>query len=105
MTVLDRPATTPRRRRRPARRTDGDRTAAAVDLRVLSEDEVADLAEELAGWPVPGVRWTERQFVDWAFGRFDAEWVDGEVVLMSPVDDIHDTLEVWLTTLLQMFIE
>src|SRR2546423_5592371 len=80
-------------------------TTRAADLRKMTEDEVADLAERLAGRPVPGVRWSERQFVDWAFGRFDAEWVDGEVVLMSPVNDAHDTLEVWLTALLQLFIE
>jgi Uma2 family endonuclease len=76
-----------------------------ADLRAMSEDELADLAERLSGRPVPGVRWTERQFADWSFGRFDAEWADGEVILMAPVSDAHDDLDTWLITLLRTFVE
>src|SRR3954447_18428597 len=79
--------------------------ADAIDLRNMNEEEVADLAERLAGRPVPGVRWTERQFVEWAFDRFAAEWVDGRVVLVSPVNDEHDDLDTWLITLVRLFIE
>jgi len=77
----------------------------ATNLGAMSEDELADLAERLAGRPVPGVRWTERQFADWSFGRFDAEWADGEVILMAPVSDAHDDLDTWLITLLRTFVE
>jgi Uma2 family endonuclease len=80
-------------------------SAAVVDLLGMSEEEVAELAERLAGRPVPGVRWTERQFVDWAFGRFNAEWVDGKVVLMPPFSDAHDSLDEWLGRLIGEFVE
>jgi Uma2 family endonuclease len=71
----------------------------------MREDELADLAERLAGRPVPGVRWTERQFAEWSYGRLDAEWADGEVILMAPVSDAHDDLDTWLITLLRTFVE
>ena len=81
------------------------RAPPTIDLQNLTEEEVADLAERLAGRTVPGVRWTERQFVDWAFGRFDAEWADGEVILMPPVSDEHDSLDEWLGRLVGEFVE
>jgi Uma2 family endonuclease len=85
--------------------TDVRSQTASIDLLTMSEAEVAGLAERLGGRPVPGVHWSEEQFVDWAFGRFKAEWVDGNVVLMPPVSDAHDSLDEWLGRLIGEFVE
>jgi Uma2 family endonuclease len=92
----------------PSRRRSHGRPATrlgANGLRVLDEEQVADLAERLGGRPVPGVRMSEREFVEWSFDRFDAEWVDGEVILMAPANEEHETLDEWFGRLLGDFIE
>ncbi len=68
-------------------------------------DDVYDLAERLAGRPVPGVRMDEAEFEAWCDEDVRAEWVDGKVILMSPVNIDHDDLNTWLVTLLRTFIE
>lgn len=93
MTLLTAPQIRPRRQ--PKR----------IDLRALDQEQLANLAEELCGSPVPGVRMSEHEFVDWSLGRVDAEWVEGEVVLMPPVSDEHNNLDTWLTALVRMFVE
>lgn len=52
-------------------------------------------------------RMTEQQFVDWAEGKEDlrAEWVDGEVIIMSPASVEHDQLLIWLFNILHPFVE
>ena len=78
---------------------------AALNLRAMDEEQLAELAEQLKGSAVPGVRMTEREFVDWAFNHVDAEWADGEVILMAPVSNAHDSVDMWLGTLLYQFVE
>ena len=77
----------------------------ATDLRKLSLDEIYELAERLGGRPVPGVRMTEAEFEAWCDEDVRAEWVDGEVILMPPVNLEHDDLNTWLITLLRTFID
>ena len=92
----------------PSRRSSRTRPAARAGvngLRAMDPDDVAELAERLAGRPVPRVRMTEREFVDWSLNRVRAEWVDGEVILMPPANDEHDGLDVWLTALVHQFLE
>ena len=93
----------------PATQPKRGRAAAAangkVNLRAMSAEDLAELAEQLDGAPVPGVRMSEDDFVEWALNHVDAEWVDGEVTLMAPANDDHDDLEKWLTALLYQFIE
>ena len=60
-------------------------------------DHLRDLAERLNGRPVPGVRMTERQFVDWGTpGALPAEWVNGEIYLMGSPSVMHARLTGWL---------
>src|SRR4051812_40025534 len=47
---------------------------------------------------------TEEEFEVWGQG-VRAEWVDGEVVLMSPSSLIHVRLGLWMQTLLKVFVE
>jgi Uma2 family endonuclease len=54
---------------------------------------------------VPVPRMTEEQFVAWCDEDTRAEWADGEVVMMSPVNVEHSDLTRWLITLLSIFVE
>ena len=68
-------------------------------------EEIYDLAEELNGRPIPGVRMSEEEFVAWAGEEIRAEWVDGEIILMAPVSDEHADPNNWLIALIRLFIE
>jgi Uma2 family endonuclease len=50
-------------------------------------------------------RMTEEEFVAWCDEDTRAEWVDGEVVMMSPMSDPHSDLVGWLGSLLRIFVE
>lgn len=51
------------------------------------------------------LRMTEEEFVAWCDEDTRAEWVDGEVVMMSPMSFPHSDVVVWLGSLLQIFVE
>lgn len=53
----------------------------------------------------PGRRMTEEEFVEWCDAKTKAEWVDGEVLVMSPVTDPHSNINGWLLTLIRLFVE
>lgn len=48
---------------------------------------------------------TYEEFLDWADEDTHAEWVDGEVVFMSPVSDAHQEVSGFLVSLLREFAE
>jgi Uma2 family endonuclease len=50
-------------------------------------------------------RMTEEEFVAWADEDTRAEWVDGEVVIMSPANLEHCGLNAWLISLMVAFVE
>lgn len=54
----------------------------------------------------PKQRMSEPDFVAWALStQTRAEWVDGEVVHVSPANTDHSELRVWILTLLRMYCE
>jgi len=53
----------------------------------------------------PRRRMTEAEFVAWIGEKTRAEWVDGKVEMMSPVNSDHDMLVFWLRTLIQYYSE
>jgi Uma2 family endonuclease len=55
--------------------------------------------------PHPGRLLTEGEFLDWIGERTRAEWVEGEVSIMSPVSFDHDQIHQWLIRLLGAFVE
>lgn len=55
--------------------------------------------------PHPGRRMTEEEFVAWCEGATWAEWVDGEVVLMPPVNLSHEMIFTFLVRLMGEFVE
>ena len=68
-------------------------------------EQLWDLAERLNGRPVPGVRLTERQFVDWCPAEVAAEWVDGEVVLIPPETPAGNNRRLFLAVVIREFVE
>jgi len=67
---------------------------------------------ESGGWDAapfvpPPPRMTEEEFEAWAFAQegVRAEWVDGEVIVMSPVTRQDDSLRNWLARLLGDYVE
>ena len=76
-----------------------------MTLRDLEQPDLQTLAVELDGEPVPGLRMTEKEFEAWCDEDTRAEWVDGEVILMSPANDGHVDLNAWLISLLRFITE
>jgi Uma2 family endonuclease len=68
-------------------------------------EQLRALAERLNGQPVPGVRMTERQFVDWHPEGFRAEWEDGEVILRPTGSGEHVDLILWIARVVAEFVE
>src|SRR5437667_9683167 len=54
--------------------------------------------------PAPPARMTYEEFLEWDDGIW-AEWVDGEVILMSPASKRHQSLMRFLMVLLSHFVE
>ena len=50
-------------------------------------------------------RMTFEEFLDWCDGEIRAEWVDGEIVLMSPNSADHQRISMFLVRVLTAFIE
>jgi hypothetical protein len=48
---------------------------------------------------------TYEQFLPWVDEDTHAEWVDGEVVFMSPISDEHSELAGWLLAVLRPYVE
>lgn len=67
--------------------------------------ELKPTSTTLADRPVPPGKLTYEQFLDWADEDTFAEWVDGEVVWMSPVSKEHDSLRVFLLTLIESIVQ
>jgi Uma2 family endonuclease len=67
-----------------------------MTLRDLEEPDIRSLAVKLDGEPVPGLRMTEQEFHDWCDEDTRAEWVDGEVILLSPINIPECQLNLWL---------
>lgn len=53
----------------------------------------------------PPPRMTFEEFLEWSDEHTFAEWVDGEVILMSPVSSQHQLLAAFLAALLRFFAE
>ncbi|HLK59740.1 MAG TPA: Uma2 family endonuclease [Chthonomonadaceae bacterium] len=55
--------------------------------------------------PMPPLKMTWEEFHDWTNDEENrAEWVDGEVIFMSPAEDAHQFLAGWLYKLMDEFI-
>jgi Uma2 family endonuclease len=68
-------------------------------------DALNELAVELDGRSVPGLRLAEDEFVAWCPERTRAEWVDGEVILMAPANIDHEDVSAWFLAVLRVYVE
>lgn len=57
------------------------------------------------GRPLPPGKLTYEEFLDWAPDGLHAEWVDGEVVFMTPVSTRHQRIAVFLTAAIEIFVQ
>jgi Uma2 family endonuclease len=71
---------------------------------VPSSQDLVDVPLQLDGRVRPSLRMTEEELEAWA-GDMRAEWVDGEVILMSPSNLIHVRLQTWFLSILSLFVE
>jgi len=55
--------------------------------------------------PTPPLRMTFEEFLAWTDEHTFAEWVDGEVIVMSPVSVTHQDIADFLAALLRLFSE
>lgn len=53
----------------------------------------------------PREKMTYEEFLDWVDEDTYAEWVDGEIIMMSPASDRHQDIVRFLTTLLSIYCE
>lgn len=67
--------------------------------------ETIDVTEIADGKPHPGRRMTEEEFVAWADEDTRAEWVDGEVIVISPTSRKHTRLVGFVFQIMNMFVE
>jgi Uma2 family endonuclease len=67
----------------------------------------AKLVRDSNGVAAPKQFMTEEEFVEWTNSteNIRAEWVDGEVLVLSPNSVEHDVLLIWLFNLLVPFVE
>ena len=67
--------------------------------------ETAPATEHQDGKTHPGRRMTEAEFIAWADDKTRAEWVDGEVIVMSPSSRKHAWISKFITSILGIFVE
>lgn len=91
--------------KRPTRKKPVSDMVSLVLRKPTDEMALRDLAEKLNGRPVPGLRMTEAEFEAWSDEDVNAEWVDGEVVLMSAMSLEQADLFTWLIRLVGGFVE
>ncbi len=53
----------------------------------------------------PPGRMTEEEFVAWCPEDLRAEWVEGEVIMMSPANTEHNELFMWLAGVLKYYVD
>jgi Uma2 family endonuclease len=54
----------------------------------------------------PSERMTEDKYVAWAFAQeFESEWVNGKVIVMSPISQEHDRIFSWIMRVLADFVD
>jgi len=59
----------------------------------------------IRGRPLPDRKLTYEEFLDWCDEDTWAEWVNGEVIMVSPASAQHQDLSDWLTALLRLYTE
>jgi Uma2 family endonuclease len=72
---------------------------------VIVREQIQEQTEEGIRSPAPGMRMSYEEFLEWCDEDTWAEWVDGEVIVLSPASDRHQDLARFLTAVLSVFTE
>lgn len=72
---------------------------------MATQDRLLDEPPPASARLCPPPRMTEEEFVAWCDEDTRAEWVDGEVIIMSPANLEHCGLSAWLISLMLAFVE
>jgi Uma2 family endonuclease len=73
-------------------------------MSTLGQEPDAQLWDPYDVKPLPKPRLTEEEFVQWCDADTRAEWVDGEVIMMSPSNIRHAEVTKWLLILVDAFV-
>jgi Uma2 family endonuclease len=65
---------------------------------------MATLVQATSARPLPEGKISYEQFLEWLDEDTWAEWVDGEVILMSPVNDEHQSLAMYLKVMMGFYV-
>jgi len=65
---------------------------------------MATLSQTTSARPLPEGKISYEQFLQWLDEDTWAEWVDGEVILMSPVSDEHQSLAMYLKVMMGFYV-
>src|SRR5437879_148087 len=71
----------------------------------MSQPVTTDPQVLLNGRPLPAEPMTYEEFLEWLTDDTHAEWVDGKVVAMSPINGLHDQLVSFLRALMRLYLE
>ncbi len=72
---------------------------------MASTQPLTDFGQQAGYKPLPDRTLTEEEFVAWCGEDTKAEWVDGQVVMMSPANYSHANLTAFLLSLLRTWVE
>jgi Uma2 family endonuclease len=67
---------------------------------VIVQEQIQEQTEEGIRSPAPGMRMSYEEFLEWCDEDTWAEWVDGEVILLSPASTRHQRIKKFLADIL-----
>lgn len=71
----------------------------------LSETSLREELKDILGEPPPRKKMSYEEFLEWADEDTWAEWVDGEIVMNSPVGKTHQEIAIFLVRVVGFFVE
>lgn len=71
----------------------------------MAQEIETELAVATAAPATPPLKMTYEEFLAWADEDVSAEWVNGEVIIMSPASTRHQQVAFFLSAILQHFVE
>jgi len=73
-------------------------------MSVMAKEQIEQVEKETPSL-VPGLRMSYEEFLEWCDEDTWAEWVDGEVIVLSPASKRHQELAGFLTHVLRVYVE
>jgi Uma2 family endonuclease len=74
-------------------------------MSVMTQEQMKERMKEETRSPTPDVKMSYEEFLEWCDEDTWAEWVDGEVIVLSPASDRHQDLADFLVSVLRIYAE